>query len=229
MRAERIRPVTSRPDPWHQAFGEGLLTVDQNGQVSEPPQSGDTLADIRNIFVFDFEMSGPNPRVHELLDLGAVLAELRPGLPEANSYGSRVRPLRKKTANRGALRIVGYTAKEWRGAPDLEPVARKFFELGEAALPAGWGIGQDVRFMRELLQLLEIDWPFAPVILDIQQLAKARLEGPDSPVDRFNLGHVADRLGLGRLGEHSALADAYAAYDVLVKLLGPAESDEFGP
>ncbi|WBL36473.1 hypothetical protein O0235_02580 [Tepidiforma flava] len=38
-------------------------------------------------------------------------------------------------------------------------------------------------------------------------------------MDRFNLGHVADRLGIGRMGEHGALADAYATYDVLVKLV----------
>ena len=43
--------------------------------------------------------------------------------------------------------------------------------------------------------------------------------GGTGDVDRFNLGHVADRLGIGRMGEHGALADAYATYDVLLKLM----------
>jgi DNA polymerase III epsilon subunit-like protein len=30
---------------------------------------------------------------------------------------------------------------------------------------------------------------------------------------------VADRLGIGRMGEHGALADAFATYDVLCKLV----------
>ena len=37
---------------------------------------------------------------------------------------------------------------------------------------------------------------------------------------------LSDRLGIGRLGEHGALADAYATYDVLVKLLERAEKSE---
>ena len=64
----------------------------------------------------------------------------------------------------------------------------------------------------------ERPWPFARVALDVQPLARQLLKGTGS-VDRFNLGHVADRLGIGRDGEHGALADALATYDVLVKLL----------
>jgi DNA polymerase III epsilon subunit-like protein len=48
-------------------------------------------------------------------------------------------------------------------------------------------------------------------------------------VDYYNLGHVADRLGIGRMGEHSALADAYAAYDVLTALIGRLAQVEGAP
>src|SRR5436305_330568 len=52
-----------------------------------------------------------------------------------------------------------------------------------------------------------------------QVAARVMLRRGEGGVERYNLGHVADRVGIGRMGEHGALADAYAAYDVLVKLL----------
>ena len=33
---------------------------------------------------------------------------------------------------------------------------------------------------------------------------------------------IADRLGIGRMGEHGALADAYATYDILAELCARA-------
>jgi DNA polymerase III epsilon subunit-like protein len=73
-------------------------------------------------------------------------------------------------------------------------------------------------FLVETFRRLQQPWPFATVALDVQPIARALLKG-GGQVDRFNLGHVADRLGIGRMGEHGALADAYATYDVLLKLL----------
>ena len=60
--------------------------------------------------------------------------------------------------------------------------------------------------------------------LDVQPIARSILN--EGHVDRFNLGHVADRLGIGRMGEHGALADAYATYDVLLKLVERALQQE---
>jgi DNA polymerase III epsilon subunit-like protein len=72
-------------------------------------------------------------------------------------------------------------------------------------------------FLVESFRRLNRPWPFALIALDVQPIARQLLKG--GSVDRFNLGHVADRLGIGRMGEHGALADAYATYDVLVKLV----------
>jgi DNA polymerase III epsilon subunit-like protein len=73
-------------------------------------------------------------------------------------------------------------------------------------------------FLVESTKRLGKPWPFALAALDIQTVARQVLKDSGN-VDRFNLGHVADRLGIGRMGEHGALADAYATYDVLVKLI----------
>ncbi|MCY4390736.1 MAG: 3'-5' exonuclease [Chloroflexi bacterium] len=168
------------------------------------------------LLVVDLEMSGPHPREHEVIDIGGVLADVGAGFPEQGSWGARVRPLHIGTAQTGALKVAGYSARKWRDAAPLEEAFARVVELGQGAALAGWGITSDMAFLAETARRTETPWPFADVALDVQLIAR-KLLGRNE-VDRFNLGHVADRLGIGRLGEHTALADAYATYDVLVKL-----------
>ena len=168
------------------------------------------------LLVVDLEMSGPSPREHEVIDIGGVLAPVARGFPEQGAWGSRVRPLHIGTANPGALKVTGYSSRKWRDAVPLEEAFERVVELGRGATIAGWGIGSDMAFLAESARRTGAPWPFADVAIDVQLIARRLLSRSD--VDRFNLGHVADRLGIGRLGEHTALADAYATYDVLVKL-----------
>lgn len=204
----------------HSFFLTGLVRS-RPEQEAEP--GTDALDGVTEITVFDLEMSGSNPRIHEVLEIGAVRASIEAGLPEKESYGERVRPKRIGNANPSALKVVGYAPSGWNKASDISETFPALVKLGRGSLAAGWGVSQDLAFLRELLQQFELDWPFAPYVLDVQELAKRVLHPRGKIVDRFNLGHVADRLGIGRMGEHSALADAYATYDVLLKLIERAE------
>ncbi|GAB4335842.1 MAG: hypothetical protein Kow0010_23460 [Dehalococcoidia bacterium] len=202
-------------------FRHGLRGLNEDGSLADP--GADVIAgDHAHIFVMDLEMSGPDPRTHEVLDMGGVLAALEPRFPEHRSWGSRVRPLHIGTAEVGALKVVGYSPEAWRQAIALEKAVEAFTDTGAGAVLAGWGIEQDLAFLAETYRRLERPWPFARVAIDVQQVARAMLRNGE--VDRFNLGHVADRLGIGRMGEHGALADAYATYDILVKLFELADA-----
>lgn len=170
------------------------------------------------LLVFDLEMSGSNPQLHEVLDVGAVRVRVAPGWPEEEAWGARVRPKHIGNAIPAALKVVGYSPKAWKGAIELEDAFGRLGSLGGGAVVTGWGISQDLAFLNESLRRVGMAWPFARAALDVQLIARELLRG-SGHVDRFNLGHVADRLGIGRMGEHGALADAYATYDVLVKLL----------
>lgn len=198
----RLLPATRKLD------ADGRLT-------SELPPGFDGYS---ALFVIDLEMSGSNAQTHEVLDIGGVVAELRLGLPERESWGARVRPKHIGNGELGALKVVGYSPKAWKTAIELDAAMDRMTQVGRDAVLTGWGIGQDMAFIVESLKRLNRPWPFAPVAIDVQTIARAVLTGTGD-VDRFNLGHVADRLGIGRLGEHGALADAYATYDVLLKLL----------
>ena len=190
--------------------------LDADGRLT--PEIASAFDGHSSLFVIDLEMSGSNAQTHEVLDIGGVLAALSVGLPERESWGARVRPKHIGNGELGALKVVGYTPKGWKNAIELDAAMERMALVGRDAVLTGWGIGQDMAFIVESLKRLNRPWPFAPVAIDVQTIARAILNGTGD-VDRFNLGHVADRLGIGRLGEHGALADAYATYDVLLKLL----------
>ncbi len=195
-------------------------------QAAGPAPAEDLRAALeasRALFVVDLEMSGPNPQQHEVLEVGGVRATLADGLPEEEAWGERVKPRHIGNAVPGALKVVNYSPKAWRQAIELEAAITKIAELGRDAIVTGWGIGGDLRFLVESMRRCSLEWPFAPVAIDIQPIARQLLKRGED-VDHFNLGHVADRLGIGRMGEHSALADAYATYDVLQALLERAAS-----
>lgn len=203
----------------------GLRRLEPDGRLTPEPASAEDLQGVNSLFVVDLEMSGPNAQMHEILDVGGVRAGLARGIPEEEAWGARVKPRHIGNAVPGALKVVGYSAKNWKSALELEEAFDRFAVLGRDSVIAGWGIGQDMAFLVEACRRLQQPWPFAPVALDVQPIARSVLRN-NGQVDRFNLGHVADRLGIGRMGEHGALADAYATYDVLVKLLELAPKGE---
>mgnify|MGYP000892868186 CR=1 FL=1 len=205
-------------DALHTTLQAGLRRLEPDGRLTPEPGEAADLVGIASLFVVDLEMSGPNAQVHEILDVAGVRAALAPKLPEEEAWGGRVKPKRIGNAVPAALKVVSYSPKAWKTALDLEEAWEKFSALGRDAVITGWGIGQDMTFLVETYKRLQQPWPFAPIALDVQPIARALLKGGGT-VDRFNLGHVADRLGIGRMGEHGALADAYATYDVLIKLL----------
>ncbi|MGE3076347.1 MAG: exonuclease domain-containing protein [Dehalococcoidia bacterium] len=196
----------------------GLKRLDPEGRLTQESGELDDLEGVESLFIVDLEMSGPNAQMHEVLDLAGVRASLAQKFPEEEAWGARVRPKHIGNAVPGALKVVGYSPKEWKAALELEEALEKFSEAGRGGVITGWGIGQDMAFLVETYRRMSQPWPFALVAFDVQPVARVLLRD-GGRVDRFNLGHVADRLGIGRMGEHGALADAYATYDVLVKLM----------
>ncbi|WP_322818145.1 3'-5' exonuclease [Tepidiforma sp.] len=195
----------------------GLRRLDAEGRPTGEPGELGELAGLVSLYVVDLEMSGPNPQVHEILDIAGVRAAIAAGLPEEEAWGARVRPRRIGNAVPAALKVVGYSPKAWKESLELEAALERFAVVGRDGVVTGWGMAQDLAFLSEAFRQMGRPWPFALVAIDVQAIARALLRG-NGEVDRFNLGHVADRLGIGRMGEHGALADAYATYDILVRL-----------
>ncbi|WBL36472.1 exonuclease domain-containing protein [Tepidiforma flava] len=132
----------------------GLRRLDAEGRPTGEPAELADLAAAAALYVVDLEMSGPNPQVHEILDIAGVRAALAPGLPEEESWSARVRPKRIGNAVPAALKVVGYSPKEWRTALDLEAAMDRFAGTGRDAVLTGWGMAQDLAFLSEAFRQL---------------------------------------------------------------------------
>ena len=195
----------------------GLKRIRTDGSF-ENQKIAETQNLSEKLLMIDLEMSGPNPREHEVLDVGGVLVKSETGFPEISSWGSKVRPLHIGTGNSEALATVAYTSKKWRDSISLEEAFEEISRIGKDTIITGWGIKQDLLFLKETYRRLNEKWPFSEFAIDVQDIARKMIKRPE--IDRYNLGHVADRLNIGRMAEHSALGDAYTTYDVLTTLWG---------
>src|SRR5690554_831203 len=97
----RMRAVTV---PYVDLLARGARLIAPEGDAEAAASEPSMLTDVTSLVVVDLEMSGPNPHVHEVLDVGGVLVRLETGLPEVDSYGARVRPKRIGNAEPAALR-----------------------------------------------------------------------------------------------------------------------------
>jgi len=174
----------------------GLRRLEPDGRLKPEAASAEDLHGVASLFVVDLEMSGPNAQMHEVLDVGGVRAELARGIPEEEAWGTRVKPLHIGNAVPGALKVVGYSAKNWKAALKLEEAFDRFARLGRDAVIAGWGIGQDMAFLAETFRRLDQPWPFALVALDVQPIARG-LVARRRQDDRFTWGTSPTGSGSG--------------------------------
>ena len=77
---------------WADALAGGLRRLSEELSLLGEPADPGILGEFPALVVVDLEMSGPRTNLHEVLELGAVRASLAPGLPEAASWGTKVRP-----------------------------------------------------------------------------------------------------------------------------------------
>ncbi len=118
----------------------GLRRLEPDGRLTPEPAAAEDLQEWTSLFVVDLEMSGPNAQMHEILDVGGVRAVLSRGIPEEEAWGARVKPRHIGNAVPGALKVVGYSAKNWKSALELEEAFERFALLGRDSVVAGWGL-----------------------------------------------------------------------------------------
>jgi hypothetical protein len=131
----------------------GLRALDGDGRLSGAAVSAEVLEGLQSLLVVDLEMSGPNPLMHEVLDLGGVRAQLAPGLTEEEARGESAAEAHRQRRARSieGHRLQSEGMEDRRGAGgSLRPARR----VGRDAVVTGWGIGQDMAFLAESFRRL---------------------------------------------------------------------------
>lgn len=161
--------------------------------------------------IFDFETTGLYPYGGDrICEIGAIKAGF--GLNEPKKFHRLVDP--KRPLSYGACRVNGLNDEMLRGQPTITEALPEFLKFIEGCVLVAYNAGFDLGFLEnELGDNRSILSNY--VIIDA--LALARRLFPSTP--RFNLGYVAETLGIDSSNTHRAMKDAFLTWKIFEREL----------
>lgn len=179
------------------------------------PARRDQPLDRATFVVFDTETTGLDPdRGDRVVSLAGV--KVQDGtVRRSKRFDALVNPGRPIPT--ASVLLHGITDARVAGMPSLQVVMSAFLRFADGAVLAGHEVWFDLRFLEA--ETKRHDMPSitsSHLVLDTRLLS--RLVHGELP--EHDLDTVAGRLGVTIQGRHSALGDAYATAEVLVRLLG---------
>ena len=158
--------------------------------------------------VLDFETTGLNPNMDEIIEIGAVRLEHGKEVGEFSQLIDPGRAIPEKV-----VELTGINSAMLAGQPTLAEVFPKFAEFLEGAVLVAHNASFDMAFLRRAFQRFgrELDAP----ILDTLALARNAYK----ELRNHKLGTVCKHLDISLKNAHRAVHDARATGLVLLKTL----------
>ncbi len=170
----------------------------------------------RTYVALDLEMTGPDPRVDTIVEVGAVRFRL---FSDGSSIQAQVQDTWSSLINPGRpipfqiQQLTGITQEEVIRAPRFSQVIQPLRRFVGDHPVVGHSIGLDLSFLQSH------NLPLSNPVIDTFELASILV--PHAA--RYSLAQLGEALGLPNLCTHRALADALAVKDLFVALLERAE------
>lgn len=167
----------------------------------------------------DIEATGRHPGIHEILEIGVVLADGE-SLASIDEFEFKVKPAHLERAEPEALAINHWSEEGWRDAWSCDEALPRFCERIRGATPAGWNVSFDRAFLEPamnsigiMLDTFELDYTWRDVKMDFIRWAQlAGLAERFAP--RFGLAGAMRHFGISTENHHSALPDARATWQI---------------
>jgi DNA polymerase III epsilon subunit-like protein len=169
----------------------------------------------------DCEFGGLDPELHDITEIGVVVADYR--LVEGKSAEWKVRP-RPERVSAEAAAIFGYDEAVWAKAPGIRQVLTELTELLPEdckVVPAGQNVRMDVMFLERAFRKCEIPSPFDYHVIDLATLFYAWSLVAGETVSALSLRQAATTAGLldGSV-PHRAMADARLTLETFRHYIG---------
>ena len=180
-------------------------------------------SEARPLAFLDTETTGRHPGIHELLEIGVVMARAD-NLAIVDSFEVKVRPEHIELAEPEALAINHWSEAEWKDAVPNAEALRMFCEKIRGATPVGWNISFDRSFLEPAMNRLgivlddySIDYTWRDIKMDY--IRWAYLTGQEEKFGpRFSLGSAMRNFGISTEDHHHALPDAMATWQMAQRL-----------
>lgn len=170
----------------------------------------------RNLVFIDLEMTGLDPAVHEIIEIGCLVVDQKCNV--LKTYNKKVHPEHPESADPVAIEMTGYTNEKWLNAISLNDALAEVNVLATDAMFAGWNVLSDWLFLEKAFLKYKIDPLFDYHLIDAMSLAYTKFLHLDKP-DGLNLRKVAEyyQLPMGQI--HGAMEDATTTFKVFKKLM----------
>jgi oligoribonuclease (3'-5' exoribonuclease) len=172
--------------------------------------------------VFDVETTGANPRVHQIVSIGAVLLD-RATLDQVKSMSTLVQLAPEAQADPEAMQIHRLTPSQLKAAPTPGEVVTLFLDsFGIDFYFCGWNVCFDTQFLRALFEQagrLQSFNTFRYHRFDLWSLLELAWLRGVIPLPPESLSSVCRMFGIERQKVHDALEDALLSAQLLRKTL----------
>ncbi|PLV56705.1 PolC-type DNA polymerase III [Thermotoga sp. SG1] len=170
--------------------------------------SGNATFEDVTFVVFDFETTGLDPQVDEIIEIGAV--KIKEGRI-IDEYHTLIKP--SGVISRKSVEITGITQEMLERERAIEEVLPEFLAFLEDSILVAHNANFDYRFLRLWIKkVLGKDWE-KPYV-DTLALAKSLLR-----LKSYSLDSVVKKLGLGSFRHHRALDDARVTAQVFLRFI----------
>jgi DNA polymerase-3 subunit epsilon len=171
----------------------------------------------RNLVFIDLEMTGLDPAVHEILEIGCLVVDSQ--LNIIKTYNQKVKPEHIQTADPKAIELTGYTDEKWHDAITLETALNEINVLATDAMFAGWNVLSDWLFLEKAFLKYNINPLFDYHLIDAMSIAYTKFLHLEKP-DGINLRKIAEYYEIPMGEFHGAFEDAKATFEIYKKLIG---------
>lgn len=169
-----------------------------------------------NLAFIDMEMTGLNPEMHEIIELGAVITT--PELKMIEEFDLKIKPERLSDADPVSLKVSNYSPAEWGGAVTLREAMETLNQKAKDCIMVGHNVAFDAMFLETAYARLGLQNSMHYHKLDTVSIAWAKLHRePD--LEHFSLRELCLRFGVENPKAHTALSDARATYLLYKKLM----------
>ncbi|HEV8489021.1 MAG TPA: polyribonucleotide nucleotidyltransferase [Candidatus Limnocylindrales bacterium] len=203
---QSLRPLIDLQEQIREAVGKPKRLPFIDPATGSVLQFVDAIKDGRELVVVDVETTGTDPKMADLLEIGAVKIK---GGKVTDTWSTLVNPGRPIVGRQ----VHGLTDKDVKGAPKPAEAVKQFLAFAGDALLVGHNVGFDLTFLEEAHGE---GFRFEPGrYLDTLVIAREAFPGvPES----FKLPDLARFLGVDVEASHRSLPDAQATAAVLLKL-----------
>lgn len=163
-----------------------------------------------NLLITDFETTGLDPLVHEIVDIGAILCDAE-SLDICAEFQCRVKPEHPELCSTIAAAVNGYNEKDWVNAVNLDEAFNGFRTIASQAVFTAHNVCFDYGFYTAALRKLNLKCNMNYHRLDVGSMGFPLIQPYLLSLDKI-------RLVLGINPEpapHTGIQGARAEYEVL--------------